>query len=137
MYSYSYKKRVCYAETDKMGYLYYGHYAKYYEIGRVEAMRSLGFPYKKMEDELGVMLPVVHMECRYIAPAFYDDEIEIQTILKEKPTKLITFHNTLVNSENKVINQAVVKLFFIDMQSGQRISIPSQLAQLLNPYFKN
>ena len=136
MYRFSFHKRVRYAETDKMGYLYYGHYAKYYEIGRVETLRQLGLSYKTMEDEQGIMLPVVSLESRYLAPAYYDDNIEIKTILKSLPNKMITFDHELVNEEGKTINKATIKLFFIDMKTGKRTSCPELLTQNLSPFFK-
>jgi len=136
MYSFSFHKRVRYAETDKMGYLYYGHYAKYYEIGRVETLRQLGLSYKTMEDEQGIMLPVVSLESRYLAPAYYDDNIEIKTILKSLPNKMITFDHELVNEEGKTINKATIKLFFIDMKTGKRTSCPKLLTENLSPFFK-
>lgn len=135
MYRHEYSKRVRYAETDKMGYLYYGHYAKYYEIGRVEALRELGLPYAKMEDELGIMLPVLSLEARYKAPAYYDDDIRIITMLKSLPSKMIEFHHELVNPEDKIINTAVVKLFFVDMKANARVAPPALLLDKLRPYF--
>ena len=135
MYVFDYDKRVRYAETDKMGYLYYGHYAKFYEIGRVECLRSLGLSYKRMEDEHNVMLPVVSLEVRYLAPAYYDETIKIRSILREIPSKMITFEHELFNSEDKLINKAIVKLFFIDMTSGDRVSAPDYLIEALSKYF--
>ena len=136
MFRHEYKKTVRYAETDKMGYLYYGHYAKYYEIGRVEALRHLGLSYRKMEDELGIMLPVLSLEARYKLPAYYDEEITIVTMLKELPNKMFTFHHNLLNPDNKIINTATVKLFNIDMKTGLRVDTPAFLLQKLKPYFE-
>ena len=136
MFTYDHHKRVRYGETDQMGYLYYGHYAKYYEIGRVEALRHLGLSYRKMEDELGIMLPVLSLEARYKLPAYYDEEITIVTILKELPQKMFTFHHNLINPDNKIINTATVKLFNIDMKTGLRVDTPSFLIQKLKPYFE-
>ncbi|MBT8189442.1 MAG: acyl-CoA thioesterase [Saprospiraceae bacterium] len=136
MYVFDYRKRVRYAETDKMGYLYYGHYAKYYEIGRVECLRHLGLSYKLMEDQYKIMLPVVHLESKYLLPAYYDEEILIKTILKEMPGKMITFHHELINPKSLIINKAIVKLFFVDMESGKRTSVPGFLKDKLLPYFK-
>ncbi|MBT8231521.1 MAG: acyl-CoA thioesterase [Saprospiraceae bacterium] len=136
MYSFSYHQRVRYAETDKMGYLYYGHYAKYYEIGRVEALRNLGLSYKSMEDELGVMLPVLSLESRFRLPAYYDENVEIKTILTTLPNKMIVFNHELYNEANKLINTAEVKLFFVDMKSNKRISCPQSLLEKLKPYFE-
>ena len=136
MFTHEYKKTVRYAETDKMGYLYYGHYAKYYEIGRVEALRHLGLSYRKMEDELGIMLPVLSLEARYKLPAYYDEEITIVTMLKALPHKMFTFHHNLLNPDGKIINTATVKLFNIDMKTGLRVDTPAFLIQKLKPYFE-
>jgi len=135
MYLHETKKRVRYAETDKMGYLYYGHYAKYYEIGRVEALRELGLSYKEMEDSLGIMLPVLSLESRYRLPAYYDDEISIKTMLKELPAKMFTFHHELRNQEAQLINTATVKLFCVDMKTNQRVNPPDFLLKKLHSYF--
>ncbi len=135
MYTHSHHKRVRYAETDKMGYLYYGHYAKYYEIGRVESLRSLGIAYRDMEEKMGIMLPVLQLNSRYIAPAYYDENIEIKTILHDMPIKMISFEHELINEEGKIINKASIKLFFVDVQSGKRVSCPDLLTEKLRPYF--
>ncbi len=137
MYVFKTKKRVRYAETDKMGYLYYGHYAKYYEIGRVEALRDLGLSYQKMEDDYGIMLPVLSLESRFKMPAYYDEELEIVTQLKELPSKMITFHHQIINPKGVIINTAIVKLFFVDMKSNKRVETPAHLAEKLHPYFKS
>jgi len=135
MYHHQFKKRVRYAETDKMGYLYYGHYAKYYEIGRVEAMRSLGCSYQIMEDEMGIMLPVLSLEARYKEPAYYDDELTINTYFKVLPIKMMHFYHEITKADGKVINTASVKLFCIDIKSGRRVNTPSFLIDKLMPYF--
>ena len=135
MYKHSIYERVRYADTDKMGYLYYGHYAKFYEIGRTETLRQAGMTYKNMEEVVGIMLPVVHMESRFLRPAHYDDNIEIVTIVKEMPTKMITFHHELINQDKKLINTAIVKLFFIEMATGNRVSIPEDLKNEIAPHF--
>ncbi len=70
--------RVRYAETDQMGVVYYANYLVWFELGRVEFMRSLGFDYRQMEVEDGCILPVVEATCRYKAPARYDDVILIE-----------------------------------------------------------
>ena len=77
--------RVRYGETDQMGYVYYGDYAEYLEVGRVEALRSLGFPYRRLEEE-GVMLPVHDLRITYHKPARYDDLLTIRTIIKALPS---------------------------------------------------
>ena len=131
-----FQKRIRYAEIDKMGFLYYGHYAQLYEIGRAELIRSLGFTYKSMEEDFGVMMPVLHMECRYRRPAHYDDLLSIHTILKEKPTKLIHFFHEIYNEEDVLINSGSVKLFFVDMKENKRMSCPAFLSEKIDSFFE-
>ncbi|HQV67724.1 MAG: acyl-CoA thioesterase [Saprospiraceae bacterium] len=135
MYSFDFKKRVRYGETDMMGYLYYGNYAQLYEIGRVETMRSLGLNYRDLEVVYGVMMPVVHVDARYILPAKYDEELTIRTILTELPSRMIVFENEIFNEEMQMIHKAVVKLFFIEMSSGKKVSCPEYMLEKLRPLF--
>ena len=136
MYSFDVKKRVRYGETDQMGYLYYGHYAQLYEIGRVELIRSLGISYKELEEEHKIMLPVMHVESRYLQPAKYDELLTIRTILQELPGKLICFDTDILNETGKRIHKARVKLFFVNMITGKRMSAPAFLVERLQPYFE-
>jgi acyl-CoA thioester hydrolase len=71
--------RVRYAETDQMGIVYYANYLVWFEIGRVELLRSLGLAYSQLETEHECILPVIEANCRYRAPARYDDQIQIET----------------------------------------------------------
>lgn len=136
MYSYDFKKRVRYGETDQMGYLYYGNYAQYYEIGRVEMLRSLGLTYKEMEQEHGIWMPVVSMEMRFVRPGFYDELLTIRTTLRQLPEKFITFHVEIFNEKSKLINGGSVKLCFLEAKSGQTISAPEFLLAKLRPHFE-
>ncbi len=135
MYSHEYTYRVTYADTDMMGYMYYGNYARLYEIGRVELIRSLGITYQSMEREMGIMLPVVSVESRYLKPALYDDILTVTTSLTEMPDKLITFYFIIKNGNNEIIHKAEVKLFFVEMSSGKRISCPALIADNLKSWF--
>lgn len=135
MYSFDYKKRVRYGETDMMGYLYYGNYAQLYEIGRVETMRSLGLTYKVLEEKYRIMMPVVHVSARYILPAKYDEELTIRTILNELPGRMITFENEIYSDQLKLIHKAEVKLFFVDMDNGMKVSCPEYMLEKLIPLF--
>jgi len=71
--------RVRYAETDQMGIVYYANYLVWFEIGRVEVLRTLGFSYSRLEKEHQCILPVIEVNCRYRSPARYDDQILIET----------------------------------------------------------
>lgn len=83
--------RVRYAETDQMGVVYHSHYFIWFEVGRVELLRQLGFSYREMEREDGCFIAVVDARCRYKAPARYDDEIIIRTHLKNVRESLLHF----------------------------------------------
>jgi len=135
MYTSTFKKRVRYGETDKMGYLYYGNYAQLYEIGRVEMLRELDLPYVRMEDEMQIMLPVVSVEAKFLKPAYYDEELTIKSILKEMPGKMIVIHAEIYNEKDDLIHKALVKLFFIDMKDGKRVSAPKELTDKLEQVF--
>lgn len=135
MISYDYSKRVRYAETDKMGYLYYGHYAKLYEIGRAELIRSLGLSYRILEDEHRIMMPVAHLECRYRNPAYYDDLLTIRTIVRDMPGRIMHFEHEILNDHNQLLNVGSVKLFFVNRDTGRNISCPEYIKGALRPYF--
>jgi len=136
MYTTDFQKRVRYGETDQMGYLYYGNYAQYYEIGRVEMLRSLGLTYKEMEEEQGVMMPVLSLQMRYVRPAFYDELLTIRTTLRRFPDQFITFHVEIFNEKNKLINGGSVRLCFVDKKSNKSIFTPDNLIDKLRPFFE-
>jgi len=96
-----------------MGFVYYGNYAQYYEVGRVEAMRSLGFSYREME-EGGILMPVINLTINYKKPALYDDEVRVVTMVKEMPKVRITFDYECYNQKNELLNTGSVTLVFID-----------------------
>ncbi len=123
--------RVRYAETDKMGYVYYGNYPEYLEVGRVEAMRDLGISYKELEDS-GVMMPVVSMELKYIRPAFYDDKLKIKTYIKEMPDARMTFEYEIFNSQDILINKAITTLAFVNIATMRPCRAPENLINAIN-----
>src|SRR6187551_3752417 len=103
MFESSTKIRVRYGETDQMGYMYYGNYAEFYEVGRVEMLRSLGMTYSSMEDA-GIIMPVLELQCKYIKPALYDQEITVKVIIDKMPALRIHFRYELYNEEKELIN---------------------------------
>ena len=136
MYVHRFQKRVRYGETDQMGYLYYGHYAQYYEIGRVEMLRSLGITYKDLEEKYGTFMPVLHLECRYVRPARYDELLTIETTLRKLPKKDIVFYIEIKNEEGKIVNGGRVRLCFLDRKTLKVTSVPKILLEVLAPHFK-
>ena len=92
--------RVRYAETDQMGVVYHANYFVWFELGRVELLRQLGFSYRDMEAQDGCGIAVIDARCRYKAPARYDDEVIVRTHLALLRESLIQFAYELVNAEN-------------------------------------
>ena len=114
--------RVRYGETDQMGYVYYGNYAQYFEMGRAEWLRSFGVSYKGMEEN-GIMLPVLNLNVNYLKPAKYDDLLKLKTILIKKPGVKIEFNFEIFNEENVLLTTGYTSLVFIDMKKNRPISV--------------
>ncbi|MCD6062209.1 MAG: thioesterase [Flavipsychrobacter sp.] len=135
MYSSTTQVRVRYGETDQMGYLYYGYYALYYEVGRAEAIRQLGFTYKELE-EMGIVMPVIELNSQYFRPALYDDLITVKTILKAMSDgPKISFHSELYNEQQQLLNRGLTTLVFYDPKEKKKIDMPEQLKTVLEPFF--
>jgi len=135
MYSHDTQLRVRYGETDQMGYLYYGRYAEYFEVGRVETIRSLGLTYKELEDKYGIWLPVVSLDMRFVRPAYYDDLLTVHTEIRKMPNEYITFHCDVFNEKHKLINAGTVRLCFFAAASKKVVPAPEHLLEKLRPYF--
>lgn len=135
MYQHQVQIRVRYAETDQMGYVYYGNYAMYYEVARVEAFRQLGFPYKDLE-AMGVGMPVLSLNIQYHQPARYDDLLTVTVSIPEQPRARIRFHYEVVNQDGLKINSGETELVFINMATGRPVRMPEQLAGLIAPHFQ-
>ena len=131
MYSFETKIRVRYGETDQMSFVYYGVYAQYYEVGRVELLRSLGLTYKELE-KMGFTLPVVNLNINYKKPAYYDDELTIRTTIKELPSSKITFYYEMVNENNEMLNIGEVVLVFVNKETGKPCFAPEIVINKLN-----
>lgn len=120
--------RVRYAETDRMDFVYYGAYANYFEVARVEFLRELGFTYKAMEDQ-GILLPVSEYAVRYLKPARYDDLILVRTMIPEVPSVRIKFDYEVFNDSGVRLTEARTTLVFVDRQSGRPRKAPDELVQ--------
>lgn len=97
----TYKKRVRYADTDKMGVVYNGNYLAYFEIGRNETMRSYGLPYTIFEEN-GILLPVIEAYVKYIDSAYYDDLLEINTIVKPEYKPTVKFEYNIFRGNSTI-----------------------------------
>jgi len=135
MFENSTKIRVRYGETDQMGYMYYGNYAEFYEVGRVEMLRSIGLTYSGME-ESGIKMPVLELHCKYLKPALYDEEITVRVMMDKMPGVRIHFRYELFNEKNELINTGETLLVFINMKTN-RPCLPSQdFLDRLKPFFE-
>jgi acyl-CoA thioester hydrolase len=126
--------RVRYSETDRMSYVYYGNYAQYFEVARVEALRTLGITYKTMEDE-GVMLPVLEFHIKYLKPAFYDDLLTIKTCIPKLPEARIYFEYETLNSRGDLLNKASTSLVFVKSLTGKPCPAPADLLEKMKPFY--
>ncbi len=128
------KIRVRYAETDRMGYVYYGNYATYFEVARVESLRQMGMTYKEMEDE-GIILPVLEYYIKFIKPGFYDDLLTIKTVIKNMPGARITFEYETFNEKNNLLNTANTTLVFINKETLKPCPAPPYFIEHMKKHF--
>lgn len=127
--------RVRYAETDQMNVVYYGNYAAYFEVGRVESIRQLGYTYKDMEAS-GVIMPVVELHIKYLRPATYDDLLTVKTQLREMPADhRIEFFQDVYSEAGKLLIAGRVVLYFLDAETRSRTNIPAEMKSRLEKYF--
>jgi acyl-CoA thioester hydrolase len=135
MYTTETQIRIHYALTDQMGVVYHGHYAQFYEIGRTEAIRTLGYTYKDIE-AMGIIMPVVDIHSRFLRPAKYDDLITVKTTLREMPTNhKIIFHSEITNEQDVLLNTGDVTLYFMEAATMNRSKMPDELMEKLKHYY--
>ncbi|MCC2599316.1 acyl-CoA thioesterase [Sphingobacterium sp. FBM7-1] len=134
MFAHETKIRIRYAETDKMGYVYYGNYASFYEVARNEMLRSTGITYKDLED-MGIMMPVTDLVCKYHQPARYDDLITIKVYIKERPMVRIQFEYEIYNQNGVLLNTGYTQLVFVDMEKNRPCRAPQIFQEKMEPFF--
>ncbi len=134
MLSHKLQIRVRYGETDQMSYVYYGNYAQYFEMGRVEWLRNLGISYKRMEDS-GIMLPVLNLNIDYKKPAKYDDLLTLKTTLLKKPSIRIEFGFEIHNESQELLTKGYTSLVFIDMKRNKPTKAPDYILEKIEGLF--
>ncbi|MGN6248728.1 MAG: acyl-CoA thioesterase [Ginsengibacter sp.] len=135
MFTHKTKNRIHYALTDQMGVVYHGNYAQLYEIGRTEALRSLGLTYKQIE-AAGVIMPVTEIHTRFLRPALYDDLLTVVTMVKEMPLhSKIVFHSEIYNEQNELLNVGDVTLYFLEAKTMKRTDMPEKIKEKLERFF--
>lgn len=131
LYSHEIQLRVRYAETDQMGMVYYGNYAQYFEVGRVEWLRNFGISYKSMEDD-GILLPVVSLNIKYKKSARYDDLIKVKTQLVKMPSATIEFEYEISNESGEILTLGNTVLVFMDVKKNRPARCPKYLLDKLH-----
>ena len=127
--------RVRYGETDPMKYVYYGNYAEYLEVARVELFRTLGISYDEIEKR-GIWLPVSEYKIKYLKPAFYDEILEIHTYVRKVPGVKIEFEYEIYNDSKQKITEASTTLFFLDATTNKVSRCPDYLIELIQKNWK-
>ena len=127
--------RVRYGETDPMKYVYYGNYAEYFEVARVELFRTLGISYDEIERR-GIFLPVSEYKIKYLKPGLYDQLLEIHTYVKKIPGVKIEFDYEIYNEDKVKITEASTTLFFLDAETNKIVRCPDFLLDLINKNWK-
>lgn len=122
--------RVRYSEVDQSGFVYNGHYATFYEVGRTAAIRSMGLSYKEIEAR-GIVMPLIYQNFRFYSPAFYDDLLTIKVKVAEMPQARITFYYEIYNEAGVKINTGENALAFIDKETHRPLRAPAWFIEVL------
>jgi acyl-CoA thioester hydrolase len=135
MIRHTYRRRVRYRECDPMSVAYHTFYLDYFEEARTEALRDIGLPYKQLEDS-GIIMPVVEASIRYLAPARYDDMLEIETVFEEIPrVRVPILYTVRRENEDTVLATGTVVLCFVDTERGRPVPAPKAIRDAFSREF--
>ncbi len=124
--------RVRYVETDQMSVVYYANYLVWFEIGRVELLRQVGFDYKRMEIEDDCWIPVVEASCRYKSPARYDDILTIETEVAVLRGSILKFQYRILRAEDEYLLAEGETVHVVTDSKMQRKALPAKYVEGLN-----
>lgn len=128
--------RVRYADTDQMQFAYNGKYFEYFEVGRTEMMRELGLPYHTVEQS-GYQLPVREAFVKYLSPAFYDETLIVESIVKELPGVKIHIDHIITSKErNQVVAEGYIELVFTKKETRKPTRPPEFFLAKMKPFFE-
>ncbi len=126
------KIRVRYADTDQMKYVYYGKFFEYFEQGRSDLLRSVGIPYRHVEEEMGIHLPVIEAHAEYKRSAHYDDELRVVTTLKDPPVARVRLdYEVFVGTEDAPIVTGYTIHSFVNAETGKPTRAPAQFVEAM------
>ena len=121
---------VRYSETDQMGVVYYANYLVWFEIGRTDYCRQMGFAYKAMEEEDGLFISVAEVKCRYRAPAHYDDELTVRTCLQSLRKRVLVFGYEICRENGDEILATGESVHVITNRDGRPRTLPDKYYRL-------
>jgi acyl-CoA thioester hydrolase len=133
MKHYDFDVRIAYADTDRMGVVYYANYLVLFERGRTEFLRSIGIRYRDLEEQRRLMLPAVESHVEYLAPARYDDLIRVRTFILELGRASVTFGSHIFNENEQLIARGHVRLVVVN-DAWKPTRFPEDLRALLAPH---
>jgi acyl-CoA thioester hydrolase len=122
--------RVPYSDTDQMGFMHHSNYLKCYETARWELFRSIGIAYPEIENE-GIILPVISASVKFIKPAFYDQEIKINALIKSFKGARIVFEYQAINDTGEIINEAQITVACVKKSTGKACSPSKKISDTL------
>ena len=123
--------RVSYSDTDQMGFMHHSNYFRYYETARWELFRSIGIPYPEIEEE-DVILPVINASVKFLKPAFYDQKIRVDTMLKSLKGARIVLDYKAVNEDGEIINEAQITVACVSKKTGKACYPSKKMKDVLN-----
>lgn len=135
MISFDTQIRVLYRDTDKMGVVYHANYIVYYEAARNEMFRSIGLPYTMLE-ERNIVMPIVEVESKYKAPAYYDDLLTVRATIKELPLVRAIVEYEVYNEAGTLLNVGKTVLGYVDIERKRPCRAPEDFINELQKYFE-
>lgn len=131
MSQFIYTQHVRYPDTDKMGTMHHSRYATYYETARWEYFRSIGLPYKTIED-MGYLFPVIEMNTKFIKTTEYDELLHICITITSIRASIIEFSNTIINANNERINECTIQIACVKKDTWKPCRIPQPILDALH-----
>lgn len=135
MISHDTQIRVLYRDTDKMGVVYHANYIAFYEAARTEMFRAIGLPYTELEAQ-GIVMPIVEVESKYKAPAFYDQLLTVRATLKELPVVRCNIEYEVYNEEGLLLNVGKTVLGYVNTERMRPCRAPKEFIDELQKYFE-
>ena len=127
--------RVLYRDTDKMGVVYHANYIVFYEAARNEMFRAIGLPYTLLE-KMNIVMPIVEVESKYKAPAYYNDLLTVRSIIKELPEARAVVEYEVFNEAGTLLNMGKTVLGYVSTERMRPCRAPKEFINELEKYFK-